>query len=223
MACKHCLRGKQQTEDMPRKTVHDFFSQIDCIQGLTLSGGEPSIAPHVIQEVAKEITMTGVDVQNFYIVTNGKVVSDDFLSSIEVMRKVCSRNDKSHIEVSNHIYNKSLTQENVQRLKKLSIPVTVKYQSEAFFPYTILNEGFAKENGIGYRDIPLPSYRKKYIDFDRKSLSRRIMIYLNTRGNVIYGCNWSYDSQDNPQNIICEAQDFSFDRFLDFYVQYPKG
>src|SRR6056297_2975705 len=87
MACKHCLRGKQQTEDMSRKTVHDFFSQIDCIQGLTLSGGEPSIAPHVIQEVAKEITMAGVDVQNFYIVTNGKVVSDAFLSSIEAMRK----------------------------------------------------------------------------------------------------------------------------------------
>jgi len=221
MECKHCLRGEQRNEDMLGKYVHDFFSHVDAIQAITLSGGEPSIAPHIILEVAEEITITGIDIQNFYIVTNGKEVSEEFLTSIETLKKACSQNDKSHIEVSNHMYNSALTETNIQRLKTLSIPVKVKYESEEFFPYTILNEGYAKENGIGYRDFPLSSYRKKYIDFDREFLSRRIMLYLNTRGKVLYGCNWSYDSQENPQHIICDAKDFSFDTFLNFYVQYP--
>lgn len=222
MACKHCMRGQQQNEDMPRKYVHDFFSRVDLIQDLTLSGGEPTIAPNIILDVAEEIAITDIDIRNFYIVTNGKEISDEFLASVEAMRKVCSQNDKSHIEVSNHIYNKSLTEENVQRLKTLSLPVKVKYESEDFFPYMILNEGFAKENGIGYRDFSLSSYRKKYVDFDREFLSRRIMLYLNTRGKVLYGCNWSYESQEDPQHIICNAKDFSFDTFLNFYVQYPN-
>jgi|SRR6056297_1460022 len=222
MACKHCLRGKQQNEDMPGKYVHDFFSRVDVIQGLTLSGGEPTIAPKIIQEVAEEIIRTGIEIQNFFIVTNGKKISDEFLTSVETIKKACSQNDKSHVEVSNHIYNKSLTDTNVQRLNTLSIPVKVKYESDDFFPYTILNEGFAKENGIGYRDFPLPSYRKKYIDFDRELLSRRIMLYLNTHGKVLYGCNWSYESQKDPQHIICDAKDFSFDTFLNFFVQYPR-
>ncbi|MFP4461515.1 MAG: radical SAM protein [Thermotogota bacterium] len=221
MECKHCLRGKQRNEDMPRKYLHDFFSRVDAIQAITLSGGEPSIAPHVIQDLAEEIKITGIDIGNFYIVTNGKEVSNEFLKSVEAMKKACSQNDKSHVEVSNHVYNKSLTDANIQRLKTLSIPVKVKYESEIFFPYTILNEGFAKENGLGYRDFPLPSYRKKYINFDREFLSRRIMLYLNTRGKVLYGCNWSYESQENPQHIICNAKDFSFDTFLNFYVRYP--
>src|SRR6056297_2670614 len=136
MACKHCMSGKQQNEDMPRKYVHDFFSRVDVIQGLTLSGEEPTIAPKIIQEVAEEIIRTGIDIRNFFIITNGKEISEDFLTSVEMMKKACSQNDKSHIEVSNHIYNKSLTEANLQRLKTLSIPLKVKYESEDFFPYT---------------------------------------------------------------------------------------
>ncbi len=222
MECKHCLRGAQRNEELPRKYVHDFFSRVDVIQSITLSGGEPSIAPHIIQEVAEEVTITGIDIQNFFIVTNGKEVSDDFLASVEAMKKVCSQNDKSHIEISNHMYNKGLTEKNVQRLKTLSIPVRNKYNSQLYFPYVIYNEGYAKENKIGYREYPLPAYRKKYIDFDHEYLSKKIMLYLNTRGNVLYGCGWSYDSQENDQHIICEAKDFSFDRFLNFFVRYSS-
>jgi hypothetical protein len=33
-------------------------------------------------------------------------------------------------------------------------------------------------------------------------------LYLNCKGNIINGCDWSFENQDNPKNIISHVSTF---------------
>lgn len=50
LKCEHCLRGPAQRKDISRETLLAFFQAVDSIDTLTLTGGEPSLVPHLIQD-----------------------------------------------------------------------------------------------------------------------------------------------------------------------------
>ncbi len=50
MLCQHCLRGNAEHSLISEKSLENFFSQVDGIETLSLTGGEVSLA-------AKQINM----------------------------------------------------------------------------------------------------------------------------------------------------------------------
>jgi MoaA/NifB/PqqE/SkfB family radical SAM enzyme len=51
MQCPHCLRGTAQRIDMNLEYVKKLFSQVKFLGSLTLTGGEPSLVPNIIDEI----------------------------------------------------------------------------------------------------------------------------------------------------------------------------
>ena len=46
MACEHCLRGDVENVNIKSLYIRRLFSQIDNIDTLTITGGEPSLKPY---------------------------------------------------------------------------------------------------------------------------------------------------------------------------------
>lgn len=80
MKCPHCLRGDAENMDMSEDIVKNLFAGIESVSTLTFSGGEPSLAVHVMRRALDVCRNNGINVRQVYIVTNGLTVSDEFIT-----------------------------------------------------------------------------------------------------------------------------------------------
>jgi hypothetical protein len=226
MTCEHCLRGDMQNKEISDAHIDEFFSRVSYIGNLTITGGEPSIAVHKINAIIDAAKRHGVDIGSFYIATNAKVVSDEFLIALIRLHCYCSDNEASAVNYSNDYYHDPMRDENIKRLSVFSF-VSPKY-SEDYMPemgeYEI-NEGRAKENGIGIRDEKGISKR----NFDRENymyestITSELEVYLNAKGNIIAGCDWSFKSQDRKSLIICKVGEMSVEAFEKYLDRFEKN
>jgi len=231
--CKHCLRGRAQNKNIKIKYVDSLFSKIDHISVLTISGGEPSIAIDSINKIIDSATENNVEIGNFYVATNGKRITFPFVKAIERLYNYCNNNDISGVNISNDIFHDE--QDDTDAFNYL---LTFPYVSYKWTRYTtsyekfdekgrfiyggngIINSGLALENGIGERNIA-----KQFIEIAPEEDNFVINegdIYLNCNGNIILGCDYSYEDQDSFEfeNLICKVDDFSVEtikRFMETY------
>lgn len=147
MTCEHCLRGEQQSLDIDLAYIDILFSKIDYISSLAITGGEPSLNVDAINYIVEASKRHSVYIDNFYLATNGKNVSNDFLLSLINLYCICSDNEISGVKVSNDIYHDNIDN-NADKLKVFSF---VEYEKE-IHNKSIINEGNAEENGIGNRE-----------------------------------------------------------------------
>ena len=49
-----------------------------------------------------------------------------------------------------------------------------------------------------------------------KKILKKETAYLNCKGNIIAGCDWSYESQDNPERIVCNVGDLTLDKIEEY-------
>jgi hypothetical protein len=226
MECEHCLRGKSQNKEIYDYDIETFFSKVGYISCLTISGGEPSIAPHKINTIVDMAKKYKVGIGNFYIATNAKVVTNDFLLAVMRLYCYCDENEISALSYSNDYYHDEITKENIKKLEVFKF-TSAKYERKRYGDNTI-NEGRAKENGIGGRDNKHELINSSYtlediIDDSQEVLEiRNIPIYLNCKGNLICGCDWSYKNQDKKKNIICHVNEMSGDMFINYVKQFVK-
>lgn len=87
--CGHCFRGESQNAYMDINTIRNLMSNIESIDHLVLSGGEPLIALHQLFEVADTIHRNGIRVDRISVITNGTVLSSEIIRALEMLREVC--------------------------------------------------------------------------------------------------------------------------------------
>ena len=201
--CEHCLRGNAQPLDIDLKYVKTLFKKISYINCLTLTGGEPSLKPNIIRDIVKIAKKYNVEIGSFYIATNGKKISNDFLLAIIELHNYCSDNEVSSVQVSNDSYHYDCFE-----YDKLNVFSFVSNKGEISYP---IAEGRAKD--FGKRKVLSDTI---IINNGYKTL-QDANIYLNCKGNLISGCNFSYKSQNKPENIICHVNKFSWDTVKEFY------
>jgi len=210
MQCPHCLRGDAQNQDLDTEYVQTLFSKIDGIGTLTLSGGEPSLVPKIIKKIIKLAKVNKVDIRNFYVVTNAKKITKDFIFSMIDCYVYCSGNELSQLAWSNDAYHESMDTDNVRLLKTLSFASPRNSNDDA--EYTVISEGRA----YGFKDSreQIPEYFE--YDKDQDCLTEGAL-YLNCDGNIITGCDHSYENQDH--NIVCHVDDFCLDAIVESGVE----
>jgi hypothetical protein len=77
---------------------------------------------------------------------------------------------------------------------------------------------FAPSNIAEGRGADLPSTRqneRELLEIEDGNITEG-NIYLNCEGNVIAGCDWSYESQRDPRNIISTTGEFSAQKVEEF-------
>ena len=207
MNCAHCMRGEPQKKlKMCREHLYNFLSKVDSIGCVTFTGGEPSLPSGMdsIELFLEFAYMFNIEVYSFFIVTNGKRITERFTELIRKLYWLCEDNEISGVMVSSDNYHdtKNHLPEKLYNLEtELNMPVAFKEV------YSVIQEGRAKDWGAQPNRIDALFYRK----FDEQIDLTKGQIYLNCKGNVINGCDWSYESQDDPKNIICAAEQFSED------------
>lgn len=146
MGCAHCLRGDAKTVSyMDERFIPKIFNGIDSIGTVVLTGGEPSLYPGFVRAVADYIVESQTRVDGFFIVTNGKIYSQELVDSVKkVMFHYIKTNYQKKVGMSGE-------------------PGTI---NPMFLPSIIENDtsmfGIAVSIDKYHEDIPMDSYIRYY-------------------------------------------------------------
>jgi len=203
MSCPHCMRGDMQSIDISLKFVETLFQKIEYIGILSITGGEPSLVPEIILGIIKLAEKYDVDIGGFWLVTNGKKISDAFLQSVIRLYGYCSDNEISGLALSIDEWHETCPPENKKILQLFSCykehgPREVSH---------LLAEG---------RGIDCGAFNENRCRTLEVEDNRVTELYLNCKGNIINGCDWSYESQEDPDNIVCHVNDLSLDAMMNY-------
>lgn len=208
IACAHCMRGEAENIDLKKEYIDVLLEQVDYISTVTFTGGEPSLHTEIIEYFLDQCKQRKIAVGSFYIATNGVKVKEDFVISCLKWYAYSEEKEMCAVQVSNDMYHQSEDSYDTDLLDGLSF-FTRKYQLEGYH-YNhnrgLINEGRAKEN---FTDSGRPNHFYK-IEIKDTDDFNELEVYLNCNGEIINGCDWSYESQDN--NIICTV-----DKLKEFY------
>lgn len=196
MNCRHCLRGDAQNIDIPIEYVDKLFSQVDSISTITFSGGEPSLIPQKLIDILEIAKKYDVNIGNFYIVTNGKLVTPEFIYVVIQWYAYCDDNEISGIALSRDDYHENIPEHNLKILRSLKF-----FEERNLIPDPINNnwirEGRAQDFGIRQPDT---CYNIEVYDCNIDIQEGDM--YLNCKGNIVKSCDFSYKSQDDHDNIL---------------------
>jgi len=188
MTCSHCLRGKAQNLDIKKEHITKMLENVSYISTVTFSGGEPSLNIGAINHFIDECKRLNVSVNSFYIATNGKETTDEFILAIMNLYLLCEDNEVSQVHYSNDYYHiQEDYKPNIEKLEVFKF-FSKKYEKDGEHKYMI-NEGNFKENfnygrPVNIHQLELEDNR---IDGD---------FYLNVNGDIICCCDLSYENQE---------------------------
>jgi len=214
MKCRHCLRGEPQNKTMSKQHIFDFLSQTKYISNVTFTGGEPTLPSgmKVIEDFIDVTIGRDIDIGNFYMVTNAKVWRPELPYLVNRLYNICSDNEISLIDISTDSYHDHITEQRHKFKRRLEEDLFYEYglqdlvgMRRDIYESAILPEGRGTQYGNPAKEAP------EFVFDMRESYSclniSEAEFYLNCDGNVISGCDWSYESQKDPKNIICAASD----------------
>lgn len=218
MDCIHCLRGPSRLTDntMEFQTIKPLLDQIKQIGTLTFSGGEPSLNPLLIQHIVDYIIQKNIQVDDFFIATNGLVYNPDFVKALNQLYDYCNEynnlTDPNRLlwpeekspELDHEIHGCSLTISRDEYHDPIPVLNYIKYMSLPYFTkdkeiakrnfgnnQRIIRRGNADLNGIGHeQDVDK-------FDFEINETSTNIqLLYVDVNGGLHADCNMSYDMED---------------------------
>lgn len=214
LKCEHCLRGEAQNISMCKEYLESFLSNVRRIRSLGFTGGEPTLPEgiKVINDFADIVSKNKIEIYDFWVITNGKEWRQEINKAfnrmydlvdgkclVEFSRDQFHYNAKSGRDIFSWNIEQNKTIVDGIKSRKFDIVQRVDYLE----PKQILSSGRARQNGIG-------SYRWKpgYMRFlEKNNTIWGDTVYVNCKGNVIWGCDHDYLSQDRPKNIICSVNE----------------
>lgn len=193
MTCEHCLRGEAQNKEISKEAMIRLLldNDVDYIPTVTFTGGEPSLSCKAINDFIDICEENSIEVGSFYIATNGKQVTDEFILTCLKLYLICSNNDDcSAIQVSRSDYHINQDEEGIQKLKALRF-----FSERPHLSYTDVISGgrgieLNKLNRIKGRKIkiyPLAINTDDWVEGE---------VYLNVKGDICTSCDLSYRRQD---------------------------
>jgi len=215
MSCEHCCRGEPESKDMRIVHLRSLFGKLSYISGIAITGGEPSLVPELINEIIEIAREKQVKIGSFYLATNALDISDSFIIALVNLYLYCGDNEVTQVQWSNSEYHEVLPKDkllqrhnNIEKLKVFNF-ASAKYNShenklgllkERYSAKDVLKQGRAEDWG---ERVLSPD---EFEIYDNEAGDGSI--YLNCEGNLIAGCDWSYENQRKEENIICHVQDF---------------
>jgi hypothetical protein len=219
LRCAHCLRGNPQRVTMTPRILHNVLQNVSGIGTVTFTGGEPSLAPEVIEEFNNLCIWRKISVGSFYIVHNGKAHNgiSRFMKAVERLYYLADEQGSCALAVSQDQYHKALRDVAWHRYYIRDEYTGESY--EEFPPYfsrdsrdhsidNILNEGRAKENQMGWEEPrtqtpwTVEEYQGEMYVQDHSG-----QVYIAANGNVASDCNMSFSRVDRESkgNVLTKS------------------
>lgn len=199
LACEHCLRGDAQDLTISPDYIDILFGQVEYISSLTISGGEPSLRPELIYYIKESALKNETEIGNFYLATNAVHVPDRFILSLLELYLYCSDNEITMVEISNDEFHDAISHYGKERLMALKF-VKMKHTARNKFGYNSDPEAIIAEG----RGVNFGNRLVEPNEID-KTDPEDWQLYLNAKGYIINGCDWSYESQE--EQIVCSVSE----------------
>lgn len=198
MNCAHCLRGEAEKLRMRKAYIDRTLKSVSCIHNLVITGGEPTLAVDLIQYIYFKCLEYGIEVQNVWAATNGKIRSRKFL---EVMTEFIEYSKEfdgeiSGIALSTDQFHSTLPEENYW------FYTDYQYYDDCKTVGVLKNtipEGRAKENILptnNYSRILKDEIPQVYIANDGALVVDEGVIYVNAKGDILFNCDYSFETQE---------------------------
>lgn len=204
MCCRHCLRGESQNLDMSRETIKEIISKLDGFDSVIFTGGEPTLNLDAIRYFFEEAERQNKLPAMFWLATNGKANQLELAEILLQWYPKMDDKDCCGVAVSEDPFHET-SDENI--MKGLIFYDNSKtHTAEESFDW-VINEGNAKQNGVGRRDryldpsIYIESADKNHIDVES--------LYVSANGNIIGDCDYSYLEIDkNARTTLRNLQEY---------------
>lgn len=194
-ACQHCLRGDAENISIDLRYVENLFKRVDSIGKLTFTGGEPQLAVAEIAQILHLAKHYNVDVDNFYVATNGAINSKEFVLLMMEWYMYCSNSDDSLIDLSLDYYHQLEKNVDIDSLWISKLKFFKTRDEDLKLDDDFRSEGRWFGNSK-YGTNPDSIYIENYYE-DSNSVSIYGSFYLNAKGYIIRGCDFSYENQEN--------------------------
>lgn len=210
--CSHCLRGCKNNKDMGKKVIKSTLKQIKKIGNLHLSGGEPTLALDVIENIFDYIITYEIEVENVSTIINGTIFNMEFLRLLNYINEYITylREDNSTtFLISNDVYH----QKELERLKLYDEYLeNVDQYIQSFYYYGMkeLNNSILREgNAVNLNDnLTKPLIPNKMVMYNHnKELCMGPVIAVNPDG-VVTEVDASIENQEtiyNYGNVLNET------------------
>jgi organic radical activating enzyme len=200
--CQHCLRGDAQNISIDTKYVENIFKKIQSIDCIVFTGGEPQLATNKIREILDLAKKYHIDIRNFYVATNGAVNSKEFALLMMEWYMFCSDNDISAVQVSMDYYHQLESGIDYDSLWLSNLKFVDKRDEKKQLDNDFISQGNwegKSKNTVKSNKLTVECYG----DPDNVTIGSEL--YLNAKGDIISGCDFSYKNQN--KHIIGNARE----------------
>lgn len=192
--CEICLRGCGEDKTIDIDSVKHILDQTDSIGAITFTGGEPTLYSKQIAEIVDYIVANHIQVENFYIASNGEIYSHELMTAlIKLYAYIQEFSDAecTAYDVSN------------DRFHNPDPRVISKLKAFSFFQLRgdihdngIIAEGFAETWGRRHLNYGKMFHITVDPDYDSDDVVYTFdMLYLNAVGKLLADCNYSFKTQ----------------------------
>lgn len=200
MHCAMCIRGNTEEKDMTMQTLRPILKHTTSINTIIFSGGEPSLNINIMKQVLNYVKQHDIPVYAFYIVTNAKEITPQFLYILDMWYIYCmccgGDEDCSGIAISKDNFHEEIPAENEYALKAFKIYRPDKEVD--FREYFLIPRGRAaqlKENNTnGYQFSDRTIRTELSIEtIDNSEYHIYEECYISVNGDITADCNLSYE------------------------------
>ena len=208
MHCAHCLRGDACNVDISSDYIERLLESANYINNITFTGGEPSLNVKAIEDTLRICKEKSIPVNSFYVVTNGKKVTNRFIKALTEWAMYCLETDDEALEycgvcVSKDKFHEKIDPINIQKLKTLSFFNEDKTIDFSVVP--LLSMGRAKDikdPGVKCREadrspISIGRFDSHGIDGEDENLHIESTVTLTSTGNFIPDCDYAYEEESD--------------------------
>lgn len=214
MKCDHCLRGDAQNVDLDINHLRELLKHVQSVGSLTLTGGDPSLVPEIIRQVVDEFKAAEVSLDYFYMVTNAKQVTDEFMAAILELYLYCDERDMCRLDISNDGHHEEVPRDNKEKLRAFKFTGQknrddgIRLDNTPYGNTMLLAEGRAEENSLWANPITLNRFD---VDDEYESINDTY-IYMNVFGDIYGNCDLSFASQAALKTTNVHDEGFSLDK-----------
>lgn len=204
--CAHCCKGKAQNVDMTKEVIDNLFrnsdSKITEIRHLSMTGGEPTLVPDLIEYLVNTIIELDIDITyNVIFITNGLIYDQSIIDNINKLMEFLTSKEKCKevqliFEISNDQYHKRPDKDTLDKYSNVPFLDKKFLEPRIRTVESTVNEGNAKDNNIGGST----TYKDFIEEMDVKTSNDVIevnnTILITANGNVVNCSCGSYIEED---------------------------
>ena len=212
LECEHCLRGEKQKQNMNTTTLENALKDINKINTLLLTGGEPFINIAVLESLPELLKKQGIEIQTIGIITNGTVYTERHRKALERLKELCSNlrifvsADMFHRLEWNRLQIGEKVEDNFKQLER-DFHAEKHLENDSFHRVILNLQGRARRLSPEKLDL----YKRKYyieyvfkepfqVTYSKEDDTILGKVFVNALGYVV-DYNRSFQEQDESSSI----------------------